>query len=194
MLCIGCTYVGEGVRGKANLKIGVENFGISRMWRVLRSEIELEDALRTQKRFDLPCSIEKAILPLICQLSEDDQKISFFAEHAVKNFFAFRMQRLGLLGFCRIDLGIKVQNNQLTVLRMVQVNKLLQVVNGFVSFALICGTWILSNDAQSFRSSCTCKRNLEVGTVSPVVEKTRLYIGKINVFKVRYRASTAHDA
>lgn len=65
MLCIGCTYVGERVRGKANIKIVVENFGIPRMWRVLRTEIELEDALRTQKRFDLPCSIEKAIPPLI---------------------------------------------------------------------------------------------------------------------------------
>lgn len=104
------------------------------------------------------------------------------------------MQRLGLLGFCCIDLGIKVQNNQLTVLRMLQVNELLQVVNGFVSLAFICGTRVLSNDAQGFRSSDTCKRNLEVGTVAPVVEKTRLHIGKINVFKVRYRASAAHDA
>ena len=126
--------------------------------------------------------------------SDLDQKISFFVEHAIKNFFALRMKRFGLFGFCRIDLGIKIQNNQLAVLRMLQINELLQVMNGFVSFAFVCGTWILANDAQRFRSSCASKRNLEVGTVASVVEKTRLDVGEINVFKVGYRASAAHDA
>lgn len=115
-------------------------------------------------------------------------------EHAIKDFFAFRVKRVGLLSFCCIDLGIKIHNNQLTVLSVLQINELFQVVNRFVSFAFICGAGVLANDAQRFCPSGARKRNIEVSAVTSVVEKARLYVGKVNVFKVGYWATAAHDA